>query len=207
MDKKEDQNSQKKQPEKKEVQKNPVPENNLPKKAKFKINSRYILLAVNVILLAVSVFFIISLPKKAAALNQARSDEQKVKESKNVDVTGLENPAIKQKVDTLKNYYPEEPGLIKFIEQMDEMKSSGQIKDFSIVGKDPVKDKTGTYGIPFIAEIEGTWDEINLSLQAIQKLPYLVRGVNVEAKVIGTNDINFKYGGLLYVADDLAKTR
>ncbi|KKR11645.1 MAG: hypothetical protein UT39_C0004G0004 [Candidatus Woesebacteria bacterium GW2011_GWA1_39_21] len=177
------------------------------KAARKKNRSWILLLVIDLLMLGFSVFFIVSIPTKAEALNKARSDEQKVKESKNVDVTGLEYKPTKDSVDTLNSYYPEEAGLISFIEAVDKLKESGIIKNFSLVGKNAVKDKTGVYGIPFIIEIEGKWEDINANLQEFQKLPYLIRAVNVEANVIDLNIVNFKYGGFLYVSDKLAKTR
>jgi len=157
-------------------------------KARKKIRSWILLLVIDLLMLGFSVFFIVSIPTKAEALNKARSDEQ-------------------NSVDTLNSYYPEEAGLISFIEAVDKLKESGIIKNFSLVGKNAVKDKTGVYGIPFIIEIEGKWEDINANLQEFQKLPYLIRAVNVEANVIDLNIVNFKYGGFLYVSDKLAKTR
>lgn len=166
-----------------------------------------ILLVVNVTMLMISVYFILSLPKKASDLNKLRSNEQKVKESKNIDVSGLEYKPAKDNVDKLTGFYPDEGGVIKFIEMVDGLKEKGQIKNFSLVGQDAVKDKTGAYGIPFIVELEGSWTDINLSLQEVQKLPYLIRAINVEVNVIDENTVNLKYGGFLYVSDKLAKTR
>ena len=177
------------------------------KKAGVKIKSWILLLIIDFLMLIISVFFIISLPKKAADLNKARSDEQKVKESKNIDVTGLEYKPTKDSVDKLNSYYPEEAGVIDFIEAVEGLKENGYVKNFSLVGADAVKDKTGAFGIPFIIEFEGNWEKVNLSLQELQKLPYLMRAINVEAKVVDENVINFKYGGFLYVSDSLAKTR
>ena len=172
-----------------------------------KIKSWVVLVFINLLMFGVSIFFIVSLPKKAGELNKARSDEQKVKESKEIDVTGLENNLTKESVDGLAKYYPEESGLIDFIELVEEMRENGLVKNFSLVGQDAVKDKTGAYGIPIIIEFEGSWESINVSLQALQKLPYLIRAINVEAKVVDEQIVNFKYGGFLYVSDKLAKAR
>jgi hypothetical protein len=174
---------------------------------KLSIKPWIYLLVVNIVLLAVSAFFIINLPKKAVDLNKARSDEQKVKESKNVDVTGLEYKPTKESVDKLNSFYLEEAGVIDFIESIETLKENGNVKNFSLVGQNAVKDKTGAYGIPFIVELEGGWEKINISLQELQKLPYLVRAIDVDVRVVDSSTINFKYGGFLYVSDKLAKTR
>ena len=94
------------------------------KAARKKNRSWILLLVIDLLMLGFSVFFIVSIPTKAEALNKARSDEQKVKESKNVDVTGLEYKPTKDSVDTLNSYYPEEAGLISFIEAVDKLKES-----------------------------------------------------------------------------------
>lgn len=184
-----------------------TPKDEKVKKAGLKIKSWILLLIIDFLMLIISTFFIVSLPKKAADLNKARSDEQKVKESKNIDVTGLEYKPTKDSVDKLNSYYPEEAGVIDFIEAIEVLKENGYVKNFSLVGADAVKDKTGAFGIPFVVEFEGDWGKINLSLQELQKLPYLMRAINVEARVVDENVINFKYGGFLYVSDSLAKTR
>lgn len=173
----------------------------------IQVKSFIFLFVINLILIGLSVFLIVNLPKKATELNTARSEVQKVIESKKIDVTGLEYAPTKEKVDKLTSYYPEEDGLIDFIESIEVLKAEGKVKNFSLVGQDAVKDKTGAYGIPFIVEFEGSWENINLSLQEFQKLPYLVRAVDIEIKLIDTKTVNFKYGGFLYVSDKLAKTR
>ena len=187
-------------------------ENKKPNIEKLKKNKKHIkpwifLVLFDILMLIASVLIISSLSKKAIELNQRLSDEQKIKESKGVDITGLENQSMKTSVDKLESYFPEEPGLIDFIELVEDMKDKGLVKNFSLVGQDAVKDKTGAYGVPFIAEFEGSWESIDTSLQALQKLPYLIRAINVEVRVIDANIINFKYGGFLYVSDKLAKTR
>jgi len=172
-----------------------------------KIKSWLFLLFVDLLILAVSVFFIIDLPKKASELNRVRSDEEKVRESKKIDITGLEHKPTKENVDRLADFYPEEDGVIDFIEMVEGLKGEGKVKNFSLVGQDAVKDKTGAFGIPFIVEFEGDWESINISLQEFQKLPYLIRAINVDVKMVDEKVINFKYGGFLYVSDKLAKTR
>lgn len=178
-----------------------------PVHKKIKIKSLAILLVIDAVILAISFYLISVLPKKASDLNKARSDEQKVVESKKIDVTGLEYQPTKESVDKLTSFYPEEAGLIDFIEMIEEMKKNNMVKNFQLVSSDAIKDKTGAYGIPFIIEFEGSWENVNLSLQDLQKLPYLIRAVSVETQVVDEGIINFKYGGFLYVSDKLAKTR
>ncbi len=178
-----------------------------PDKKGRKLKSWLILLFIDLFILLVSIFFIVNLPKKASELNKVRSDEEKVKESKKIDITGLEYKPTKDNVDKLTSFYPEEDGIIDFIETIEGLKADGKVKNFSLVGQDAVKDKTGAYGIPFIVEFEGSWENINISLQEFEKLPYLIRAINVEAKVVDEKVINLKYGGFLYVSDKLAKTR
>jgi Tfp pilus assembly protein PilO len=183
------------------------PETNKTAVKKTKIKSWIALLLVDIVMLATSTFMLVSLPKKASELNKTRSDEEKVIESKKVDVTGLEYKPTRDSVDKLLSYYPEELGLINFIETVEAMKEKGSVKYFSIVGENAVKDKTGAYGIPFIVEFEGGWETINQSLQELQKLPYLIRAIDVKVDTLDEKTVNFKYGGFLYVSDKLAKTR
>ena len=179
----------------------------MPKKPGRKIKPWIILLAINLLMFASCIYLVTALPKKAQALNKARSDEQRVKESKNVDVTGLEYKPTKDNVDKLNSFYPEESGVIKFIEDVERLKNDGVIKDFSLVGQNAVKDKTGGYGLPFIVSVQGSWENINTGLQALQNLPYLIRAINIEARIVDEGVTDFKYGGFLYVSDNLAKTR
>jgi hypothetical protein len=165
------------------------------------------LVVFNILMLLASVYLMTSLPKKAQQLNQVLSDEQKVKESKRVDVTGLEYQPTKESVEKLMRYFPEEPGVIDFMEAVEEMEEKGLLKNFSLASQDTVKDRTGAYGIPFVVEFEGTWESIGTSLQEFQKLPYLVRAINIEAAMVDEKTVIFKYGGFLYVSDKLAKTR
>jgi Tfp pilus assembly protein PilO len=183
------------------------PEIKKPAVKKAKVKSWIALILVNFIMLTLSIFMLASLPKKAAELNKVRSDEEKVIESKKVDITGLEYKPTKDSVDKLLGYYPEELGLINFIETAEAIKGKGSIKNFYLVGENAVKDKTGAYGIPFIVEFEGSWETIGQSLQELQKLPYLIRAIDVKVETVDEKTISFKYGGFLYVSDKLAKTR
>jgi Tfp pilus assembly protein PilO len=62
-------------------------------------------------------------------------------------------------------------------------------------------DKTGNYGIPVIIELNGAWESIGQDLQEIQKLPFLLRAISIDAEPDKENEsmIQFKYGGFLYV--------
>ena len=184
-----------------------MPEDAKRNRGTTRIKSWVMLLILNTILFGASLYFIVNLPKKAEELNKVRSDEQKVVESKKIDVTGLEYIPTKESVDKLNSYFPEEAGIINFIERLESLREEGYIKNFSLVGQNAVQDKTSAYGLPFIVEFEGSWENIEVSLQEFQKLPYLVRAINVEVKTLDENRINFKFGGFIYVSEKLAKTR
>ncbi|KKQ56370.1 MAG: hypothetical protein US75_C0007G0076 [Candidatus Woesebacteria bacterium GW2011_GWC1_38_13] len=184
-----------------------MPEGTKKIKGTTKIKSWVMLIILDIILFSISLYFIVNLPKKAEELNKVRSDEQKVVESKKIDVTGLEHIPTKESVDKLSTYFPEEAGIINFIERLERLREEGYIKNFSLVGQNAVQDKTSFYGLPFIIEFEGSWENVEVSLQEFQKLPYLVRAINVEVKTLDENRISFKYGGFLYVSEKLAKTR
>ncbi len=172
-----------------------------------KIKPWIFLLVGNILMLGVMIFFIVDLPKKALELKNARNDEQKVVESKKVDVTGLEYQPTKESVDKLISFYPEEEGVIEFIKRMEKLQTEGVIRNFSLVSENAVKDRTGTYGIPFIAEFGGTWEDIGLSLTKFQQLPFMIRAINIEAKMLGSETADLKFGGFLYVSEKLAKNR
>ena len=172
-----------------------------------KIKPWILLVVIDFLMLLMSGFIILELPKKAEELNKVRSEEQKIKESKNIDVNGLEYPPTKEKVNELNGYFPEEAGVIAFIESIEALREKGIARNFSLVAQDAVKDKTGSFGIPFIVYFEGSWENIDKSLQEFQDLPYLIRAVNVETEMIDNEIVILRYGGFLYVSEKLAKVR
>ncbi|HLE49346.1 MAG TPA: hypothetical protein VI819_04945 [Patescibacteria group bacterium] len=176
-------------------------------KPKKTINFLLVFLFINLIILLGSLYLIYDLPRKAEVLKSAKIEALKIEESSKVDLTGLEIIQNKKNWEILKSYFPDEVGVIKFITDLETLKKNEIIKDMSFVSQDAVRDKTGALGIPFIMEIEGSWDKVDAALKDFYDLPYLVRVINVDATVLEDGSVNFKFGGFIYVSESLDKNR
>jgi Tfp pilus assembly protein PilO len=174
-------------------------------KKKRSVNMLLVFLVINLLMFAACLYFLYVLPQQARDLKQAKDEALRIQESSKVDVTGLEIVQNKQNWEKLQAYFPDEVGVIKFITDLESLKKNETIKDMSFVSQNAVKDKTGSSGIPFIMEIEGSWEKVNTALKEFYKLPYLVRVINIDVTTLDGDIVNFKYGGFIYVSEALSK--
>ncbi len=180
------------------------------KRSKPKFFSNTILVGiVNVVILVLLILILGMLPKKATELKRLRNLSLSSKAKSNVEIADLEIKSNIEKSDELKILFPDESGLVSFVEEIEKLKATGVAKKFSFANEDAVRDKTKSLGIPFIVEFEGTWEQIDKDLQALQKLPFLLRVITIETRQTkgdeDTNLIRFMYGGFIYVDESLAK--
>lgn len=160
-----------------------------------------ILLFVDALFLAGTFYLLIKLPQKAGEIKEIRNLQ--LRESKDIEIAKTEVESSKTKYETLNSYLPDEEGVLNFIGKVDELKRQGIISNFSFSSSDVLKDKTGNLGLPFIVEVGGGWEQIKKAIEALEKIPYLIRAVQIDAQKASEEDfINFKYGGFLYVAED-----
>ena len=151
------------------------------------------------------IYFNRKIPEKALEVKAVRSEE--------LGASAQSQETIKQDIaehqelsDKLFSLFPDDEGLVNFANELDRIKVEGKIVGFSFATEEAVKDKTGSIGIPVLIEIKGTWAEIDSDLQKIQKLPYLLRSIQVEAKPAEEEGlIDIKFGGFLYVGKDFGK--
>ena len=182
-----------------------------PKKVKTKRKQsslfvRIVILAIiDLLCIIILVWLLSKLPEQAEELRGLRSLQYKASLG---DIKAIEKEiATKQeKTDKLNTFFPDEIGLIDFVKEIDKFKNEGIVTNFSFVSDKVVKDKTRVLGLPLVIEFRGNWPEVDKALQKIQKLPFLIRAVNIEVKKIPDSEsINLKYGGVLYVNESFYK--
>lgn len=176
-----------------------------PEKPFFRI---IIMTVINFVGLLGLIFVLGLLPDKALELKVLRNLSLSSDQKSKVNTADLQIKTNIELADKLTQLYPDEVGLVEFVQEIERMKAEGKIINFSFVNKDVVKDKTKLLGIPFVVEFEGTWEQIDANLNELQTLPYLIRAITVDVKVKDGEEegiINFKYGGFIYVGDELAK--
>lgn len=165
------------------------------------------LAVVNIIFVAAMMVILGRLPNRANEFRQFRNSAQLATAKSEVDIAEFEIEEASQEAQVLKDLYPNESGLANFASEMDQLKAEGLITSFSFASEQPVRDKTGYYGVPIIVRLTGSWEQISQGLARIEKLPFLFRAVSIETSVVEGNLIEFKYGAFLYVDESLAKTR
>jgi Tfp pilus assembly protein PilO len=176
-------------------------------KKKSSITALLFVTVLNVILLALTFFVLLNLPKKSDELKAIKNQELDVKKSSNVQTSDLDVAATSEKIARLESIFPDDTGIVNFVKEIEKLKGGGIVRGITFVSQEAVRDKTKSLGIPFIIELEGSWTDIDATLTTIQKLPYLFRAVTIEVNINDEGVVNFKYGGFLYVAEVLSKSR
>lgn len=168
----------------------------------------FILGVVNLISFVFFVIILVNFPQKSKELKELR-----INEIKKELIVGLETSDIekaKPKVEVINKFFLDESGVVSFVNdvELQEIEDGANIK-VTFASQKAVADRTGNFGIPVVIEIRGSWEAIDVSLQKIEKLPYLVRpaNVNISTDEEDPNIIVYKYGLVLYVNESLGKTR
>ncbi|MGD8744462.1 MAG: hypothetical protein PVJ52_02620 [Candidatus Woesebacteria bacterium] len=168
----------------------------------------YIVLGLNLLLVGLLVFVLTKLPEKASELKRLKNLAISSDARSKVEIADLEIQSNIDKSDRLISLFPDEEGLVNFVQEVEKLKNEGAVKDFYFANEDAVKDKTRLFGIPFVIVFEGSWGEINRDLLAIERLNYLIRTVTVQLEVKESEEgstIEFDYGGFIYVNEQLGK--
>jgi Tfp pilus assembly protein PilO len=123
-------------------------------------------------------------------------------ETSRVNLENLETEIAEtqDKSEQLATVFPNEEGLIGFIQKIDELKKDKYLTYFSFAADNILKDKTGYSGLPLVLEAKGSWQQIGETLSKIYSLPFIVRPINVEIRQVAGNEMNLKLGGILYVS-------
>jgi Tfp pilus assembly protein PilO len=151
--------------------------------------------------IAASVAILGNLSQKALELKKLRNAVAGAEKKKQVEVSDLQIPSVVEKSQALFSLFPNEPGLVDFVKEIEKLKNEGTITDFSFVNQEAVTDQTGTLGFPFVIKFSGPWEQVSEDLVKLQKLNYLVRAVNIDLKSSkdSADLVEFKYGGFIYV--------
>ncbi len=151
-------------------------------------------------------FYILGqLPSRATQLKALRTQSLVVPVS-DVDIQKFELKQNIEDIKTISDFFPNDQGLIDFVNEIEKIKSDGSVVGFSFVSKDAVIDKTQNAGLPLVINFVGTWEEIDRDLKRVQELPYMFRPITVTANEIRQDGVvDFNYGGFLYVDKSLEK--
>ncbi|KKQ41670.1 MAG: hypothetical protein US60_C0032G0011 [Microgenomates group bacterium GW2011_GWC1_37_8] len=166
---------------------------------------------INLILVILLVIILLRFPDKAKELKDIRIDAIKNEESVSYQFDKI--ASAKVKADELSSLFVNDSGVVDFVNDLEKIKNeNGTIKSITFANQQAIKDKTGSFGIPVVIELQGSWEKIDSDLQRIDGLPYLFRAAKVEAgkpkvqpgvkleeeQEIDENIIVFKYGIFLY---------
>jgi len=148
------------------------------------------------------------LPTMALELKQIKNALLAAERTTEANVAELELQSHQEVVNKLLGVFPDEAGLIGFVQEIEALKEQGSVINFSFANQIPVYDKTGFLGIPVAIELEGNWEQIGNDLVKLQGLPYLFRPISVSIRERDESYlINVMYGGFLYVDESLGKNR
>lgn len=176
------------------------------KKDKIFTSKDVILGLINLVTIILLVIFIVKLPEKATELKNLKINQLKNESASLLPPSEIEDAV--SKADKLEELFLDQSGIVDFVNEVEKLKvEGGAIQKVSFASQKPVKDKTGYLGVPVVIELRGSWESIGIDIQKIESLPYLFRAASIDAETIPDNPgvIDFKYGGFLYVNDELGE--
>lgn len=165
------------------------------------------IVTVNLLLVGLTIFFVYSLNAKAVELKQIRNEIINADKISSAQIVSSELQSNQKFSDALLALFPDESGLVSFISQIEKEREKGIITDFYFANPDAVKDRTGSFSVPFVLTMTGTWEQIDVELQFLQKLPFIIRTITFKSVTLPDNTVEVDYGGLIYVDDKLGKTK
>ncbi|KKU12350.1 MAG: hypothetical protein UX19_C0002G0057 [Candidatus Woesebacteria bacterium GW2011_GWA1_45_8] len=159
------------------------------------------LAVINLIVVAGVVFLMGKIQTKAQAVKRLRSIQVGVVRGDAFSALKTDVEEAEAKTKQIIEYYPGSQGLIDFVGEIDKLKAEGLVTGFSFANEEPIKDRTGSLGLPVLIEIKGNWSQIDSALSRVMGLPYLLRPIRVDAQPQEEEPglIQFKFGGFLYV--------
>jgi len=177
-----------------------------PKETRTVSVGAILLIILNFVFVIALAFILSKLPERAKELKNLINQELQAEKAGGEQLVNLEIENTKEKTGKLESLFPDERGLVDFVRDLDELKTQGFITNFNFASKEPIKDKTGLYGVPVIIEFRGNWIQIGEGLLRLQNLPFLFRAVKIETEFKPEESvIQLKYGGFLYVHENFGK--
>jgi hypothetical protein len=170
-------------------------------KLSFKVGL-VILGLINLAFIVVTGFTLKDLRARAVELRELRGIGAEGITAPQVAAIRKEMAATRQKVDKLSDLFADDDALVRFVKEIDKLKTDGVVTDFSFASNDVVRDKTGSSGLPVAIVFQGSWADIDRDLRKLQGLSFLQRAIKVEISRLPEDLIEFRYGGFLYVKEE-----
>jgi len=160
-----------------------------------------ILAVINLIAVAAIILLVDRLELKAQEVKRLRSIQLSASHGEPFSALKTDVEAAEAKTDELVKYFPDSQGLIVFVGEIDKLKAEGVVTGFSFANEEPIKDKTGSFGLPVLIELKGSWSTVDNALVRIMSLPYILRAIRIDVSPALNEPglIDFKLGGFLYV--------
>ena len=160
-----------------------------------------VLAVINLIAVAAIVFLLDHLELKAQEVKRLRGIQLSATRGEPFSALRTDVEAAETKTGELVKYFPDSQGLIAFVGEIDKLKAEGVVTGFSFANEESIKDKTGSFGLPVLIELRGSWSAVDSALGRIMSLPYLLRAIRVDVSPSLEDPalIDFKFGGFLYV--------
>ncbi len=175
-----------------------------------------ILSVVNVLFLVMMIILIGKLESVSKTHAQERNKLFDRTKAEDLSVYEYELETNRALIERISNSFPNETGLLEFINGVEKLKDGGSVTKISFTSKQPLKDDDGYLGIPILIEFKGAWGEILSDIQKIQKLPYVFKPVKLETQqnvfsnnsqevVTNPDEVEVVFGGFLYVDEKFSK--
>lgn len=162
---------------------------------------------VNVILVVIILFLVGRLPGEAEKVKNLRSEEIAAQESSSIGVLTSELEKNSSKIQELKDVFVDENQFISFVTSIESIRSQGILSDVTFPVVNPVKDGSGHLGLPVSIVARGNQDQLNLAIEEVLNLPFLLRPVNVNLEVVNQTEQTYilRLGLFLYVDEEFSE--
>jgi len=171
-----------------------------------RIKLKIIVLNVVNLLLLFSLFFILSrLPKKAEEVKQLRSKSFATQNESDAGVLKAELEKNQQTLDSIAQVFVDENRFLSFYSSISVLQQTGVISNLNLPVTSPVLDSNKNRGLPVSMIIKGSQAQVNEVLSFLNRLPYILRPVNVDMDVSLEKEITLRYGGFLYTDENFSK--
>ncbi len=138
------------------------------------------------------------LPNVATAVKKANGATQVAEHSVDSAVLQSEVDKYADKTKVIESALMGDQTVITFVSLMDQIKAKGILTQYDFPINQEVTDKTGLYGLPVIATVVGTKQQVSETLISITNTPLLVRPVTLSITIDPTGIYTAKYGVFLY---------
>lgn len=160
---------------------------------------------INLVLLVSLGFLLQKLPRDAEKVKELRSAQVVSHSENDIGVLQAELDKNKENIESISEVFVDDEKFLGFITSIDQLEASGVISNFSLPVTKPVLDSNKNLGLPVSMTFSGSLDQVNQAFAEVDKLPYILKPVNIDIDVLPDGRRTVRFGGFLYTNENFNK--